>query len=109
MRKAATRVKELERQNRDLEIANRAKDFYLERLEKERGQYVEKLVGMSRYVGELETQVLQLRWRAARPVRFRMVRKTSAEGRERRTRPRRLGVFHREGLRYNAPRYTMEK
>ena len=54
------RMKELERQNRDLEIATRAKDFYLERLEKERGQYVEQLVGMSRYVGELETQVLQL-------------------------------------------------
>jgi hypothetical protein len=53
-------VKELERQNRDLEIATRAKDFYVERLEKERGQYVEQLVGMSRYVGELETQVLQL-------------------------------------------------
>lgn len=29
-------------------------------LEKERGQYVEKLVGMSRYVGELESHVLQL-------------------------------------------------
>ena len=57
---SSDRVKELERQNRDLEIATRAKDFYLERLEKERGQYVEQLVGMSRYVGELETQVLQL-------------------------------------------------
>ena len=53
-------VKELERQNRDLEIATRAKDLYIERLEKERGQYVQQLVGMSRYVGELETQVLQL-------------------------------------------------
>ena len=54
------RIKELERQNRDLEIATRAKDYYLERLENERGQFVEKLIGMSRYVGELETQVLQL-------------------------------------------------
>ena len=53
-------VKELERQNRDLEIATRAKDFYIERLEKERGQYVQQLVGMSRYVGELESNVLQL-------------------------------------------------
>jgi len=53
-------VKELERQNRDLEIATRAKDFYLERLEKEREKYVDQLVGMSRYVGELETQVHQL-------------------------------------------------
>lgn len=54
------RVKELERQNRDLEITTRAKDYYLERLEKERGQFHEQLVGMSRYIGELETQVLQL-------------------------------------------------
>lgn len=57
---SSDRVKELERQNRDLEIATRAKDYYLERLEKERGQYVEQLVGMSRYVGELESHVLQL-------------------------------------------------
>ena len=57
---SSERMKELERQNRDLEIATRAKDYYLERLEKERGQYVEKLVGMSRYVGELETRLLQL-------------------------------------------------
>ena len=34
--------------------------FYLEQLEKERGQNVEKLIGMSRYVGELETQLLRL-------------------------------------------------
>ncbi len=54
------RVKELERQNRDLEIATRAKDFYLERLEKERGHFAEQLVGISRYVGELETQLRQL-------------------------------------------------
>jgi hypothetical protein len=54
------RIKELERQNRDLEIATRAKDYYLERLEKDRDQFADKLVGMSRYVGELETQLLQL-------------------------------------------------
>ena len=54
------RVKELERQNRDLEIATRAKDHILELLEKERGKFVEQLIGMSRYVGELETQLLQL-------------------------------------------------
>lgn len=52
--------RETERQYRDLEIATRAKDYYIERLEKERGQFVERLVGMSRYVGELETQVFQL-------------------------------------------------
>ena len=54
------RVKELERQNRDLEITTRAKDYYIEQLSKERGQLHEQLIGMSRYVGELETQMLQL-------------------------------------------------
>ena len=53
-------VKELELKNRDLEITNRAKDFFLEQLKTERVQHVEQLVGMGRYVGELETQLLQL-------------------------------------------------
>ena len=54
------RLKELERQNRDLEIATRAKDFFLERLQEDREQDRERLVRMSRYVGELETNLLQL-------------------------------------------------
>ena len=54
------RVTELERQNFDLLITNRAKDFFLEQLKTERVQHVEQLVGMSRYVGELESQLLQL-------------------------------------------------
>ena len=53
-------VKELERKMRDLEIATRAKDYYIDRLETDRTKTVEQLVGMSRYVGELETQLLQL-------------------------------------------------
>ena len=53
-------VRELERQIRDLEFLTRGKDYYIERLEKERGRYVQQLVGMSRYVGELESNVLQL-------------------------------------------------
>jgi len=57
---SSEQMKELERQNRDLEIATRAKDYYLEQLQKERAQHVEQLVGMSRYVGELETQLLGL-------------------------------------------------
>ena len=57
---SSDRVKELELKNRDLEITNRAKDHVLELLEKERKQHVEQLVGMGRYVGELETQLLQL-------------------------------------------------
>lgn len=53
-------VKELELKNRDLEITNRAKDFFLEQLKTEHRQNFERLVEMSRYVGELETQLLQL-------------------------------------------------
>ena len=54
------RVRELERQNRDLEITTRAKDYYIEQLTKERGQFHEQLLGLSRHVGELETQLLRL-------------------------------------------------
>lgn len=61
------RADELIRQNRDLEIATRAKDFYIERLEKERDsfnderqRYVGQLMSFSKKVGELETQLLQL-------------------------------------------------
>ena len=57
---SSDRVKELELKNRDLEITNRAKDFFLEQLKAEHRQNFERLVGMSRYVGELETQLLQL-------------------------------------------------
>ena len=54
------RVKELELRNRDLEIATRGKDQMIEMLQMERGQFHKELMGMSRYVGELETQLLQL-------------------------------------------------
>ena len=54
------RVKELELRKRDLEIATRAKDQVLALYEKEHGQFTEKLFRISRYVGELETQLLQL-------------------------------------------------
>ena len=52
---------------RDLEINNRVKDQVIERLEKdreafneERQRYVAQLIGQSRKVGELESQLLQL-------------------------------------------------
>ena len=54
------RVKELELRNRDLEIATRGKDQMIELLQEERGQFHKELMGMSRHVGELETQLLQL-------------------------------------------------
>ena len=58
---------ELKKQVRDLEITNRAKDLYIDRLDKERGQfdrerqeYVKQLVNFSHKVGELEAKLLQL-------------------------------------------------
>lgn len=68
------RIKELERQNRDLEITTRAKDFYIERLDKERRGFVEQLISMSRHVGELETEMLQL---GGAPRRDRILSKPS--------------------------------
>lgn len=60
-------IKSLEHEIRDLQITNRAKDMFIERLEKEREsfaierhEYVEKLMSFNRRVGELETQLLQL-------------------------------------------------
>lgn len=54
------RVKELERRKHDLEITNLAKDYHIEHLQKERGQFLDRMIGMSHYVGQLETQVRQL-------------------------------------------------
>jgi hypothetical protein len=50
----------LERQLRDLKITNEAKDYYIERLEKEREGFIEKLILTSHRVGELEAKLLQL-------------------------------------------------
>jgi hypothetical protein len=53
-------VKTLEREIRDLKITNQAKDYYIDRLEKERENFVEKLMTSSHRVGELEAKLLQL-------------------------------------------------
>lgn len=60
-------IKSLEHELRDLQITNRAKDMFIERLEKEReaftverAGYVEKLMSFNHRVGELENQLLQL-------------------------------------------------
>lgn len=62
-----SRLKDLEREVMDLKITNKAKDYFLEELQKdrerfviERGQYVERLIESNRKVGELETKLLQL-------------------------------------------------
>src|ERR1039458_2030351 len=53
-------VKTLEREVRDLKITNQAKDYYIDRLEKERELFVEKLMASSHRVGELEVKLLKL-------------------------------------------------
>jgi hypothetical protein len=60
-------IEELRGKLRDLEITNRVKDHFIERLEKdrdvfdeERQRYVSQLMAHSRKVGELEAQLLQL-------------------------------------------------
>jgi hypothetical protein len=53
-------VSELQNQIRDLEITNRAKDYFIGRLEKERDGFFEQLLTASRKMGELETKLLQI-------------------------------------------------
>ena len=53
-------VKELERENLDLKIANRGKDYLIEQLQKERGGFFDQLLSANRKVGELETKLLRI-------------------------------------------------
>jgi hypothetical protein len=53
-------VKELERENLDLKIANRGKDYLIEQLQKERNGFFDQLLTANRKMGELETRLLQL-------------------------------------------------
>lgn len=60
-------IKSMEHEIRDLQITNKAKDLFIDQLQKERETfaterqgYVEKLMSFNRRVGELETQLLQL-------------------------------------------------
>jgi hypothetical protein len=61
------RLRELELENRDLMIANRGKDMFIEQLRKdredfvkERQQLIDQLISSSRHIGELETRLLQI-------------------------------------------------
>jgi hypothetical protein len=54
------RVKELERENLDLKITNRGKDFLIEQMQKERAGFFDQLLTANRKMGELETKLLQL-------------------------------------------------
>jgi hypothetical protein len=60
-------LRELELENRDSLITSRAKDMFIEQLQKdhaafvaERQQLIDQLVSNSRRIGELETKLLQL-------------------------------------------------
>ena len=55
-----SRVRELERENTDLKITNRAKDIVIERIQKEREAIFDQLLTASRKMGELEDRLLQL-------------------------------------------------
>lgn len=68
------KIRELELENRDLQITTRAKDMFIEQLRKdreafvhERQQLIDQLVSSSRQIGELETKLLQIE--APRDVR----------------------------------------
>jgi len=54
------KVQELERENLDLKIANRGKDYLIEQIQKERAGFFDQLLTASRKVGELETKLLQI-------------------------------------------------
>jgi len=51
------RVKELEAENLDLKITNRAKDQFIEMAREERASFLEKLTTATRTIGQLETHI----------------------------------------------------
>jgi hypothetical protein len=61
------RIHELEHEVLELKILNKGKDYFVERLQKEREafanerrEYVDHLIASNRKIGELETKLLQL-------------------------------------------------
>ncbi len=54
------KLNELERENLDLKITNRAKEIVIERMQQERDGIIEQLLISSRTVGQLETKLHQL-------------------------------------------------
>lgn len=55
-----SKVAELEKEVMDLRILNKGKDYFIEQLQKERGDFFEQVVSANRKVGELENRLLQL-------------------------------------------------
>ena len=54
------RLKELEREIFDLQIANRGKDYLIGELNKDRKSFYDQLLNANRIVGQLETKLNQL-------------------------------------------------
>ena len=50
----------MSKENLDLKITNRGKDFFIEQLQKERTGIFDQLLQANRKVGELETKLLQI-------------------------------------------------
>lgn len=50
----------MQRELRDLQITNRAKDMFIEQLQGERKEFVERIAETNRKVGQLETRLLQM-------------------------------------------------
>jgi len=57
----ADRVKELEHEIRDLSITNKAKDMFIDQLQKEGGRMLDQLLAANHRMGELETENKVLR------------------------------------------------
>lgn len=53
-------IRELENEIRDLQITNKAKDIFIEKMEKERIGFFEQVISANRKMGELEAKLLQL-------------------------------------------------
>ena len=59
-RSQSREIKELENEIRDLQITNKAKDIFIEKMEKERNGFFEQVISANRKMGELEAKLLQL-------------------------------------------------
>lgn len=53
-------TEELHRENRDLQITNRAKDMFIEQMKTEREKFLDQLAKTNRQIGVLETKLLQI-------------------------------------------------
>lgn len=60
---------ELKKENLDLKITNRGKDYYIERLQQEREGLLKQVVDSSQRVGQLEAKLLQLGDAPSQPPR----------------------------------------